>query len=328
LHCYGRRGSRGVTLIELMVGMMLSLFIAAALGTLVLNMSRAHNELDRSSRQIENGRFAIDLLAEEIKVAGYYGEVRQAAAIFQTPEPCATALADLGWAANPISLPIALEGRAGDDDVPACIGDHRANTGILTLHRLSVEQAPAASVAGADPYVQLSQCSDDPFMPPLVLSNDPAAFSLQNRACDAVNPVRRYLSRIYYVAECSDCERDVIPTLKRLELRGGAMQETALAEGIEEIQFEYGFDIDGDGAPDEFRTGLDGTPGSPANQWANIMAVRVWVLSRGTEATPGYSDAKTYDLGMYGARGPFNDEFKRRVYTTLVRVNNPAGWRE
>jgi type IV pilus assembly protein PilW len=319
---------RGMTLIELMVGIALSLFIAAALGTLVVNMSRAHNELDRASRQIENGRYAIDLLAEEIKVAGYYGEVRQAGAIFTSPDPCSTAIAALGWAANPITVPNALEGRAGTTDVPACVTSHQAATGILTLHRLSIEQVPAASVAGADPYVQLSQCAADPFMPPLVISNDPAAFTLQNRTCSAVNPVRRYLSRIYYVAPCSDCDRDSIPTLKRLELSAGTMQETALAEGIQELQFEYGFDTDSDGVPDQFRVGLDGVAGSSMNEWSNVMAVRIWVLSRSTETTPGYSDTKTYNLGAHGAHGPFNDRFKRRAYTTLVRLNNPAGWRE
>lgn len=325
---HSRRAARGFTLIELMIGITLSLFIAAALGTLVVNMSRAHNELDRASRQIENGRYAIDLLAEEIKVAGYYGEVRQASAVFTSPDPCNTAIATLGWAPNPITVPNALEGRAGTTDVPACITSHVPATGILALHRLSVEAVPAASVAGADAYVQLSQCAADPFMPPLVISNNAAAFTLQNRSCTSVNPVRRYLSRMYYVTPCSDCARDTIPTLQRMELSGGAMQETALAEGIEEIQFEYGFDTGSDGVPDQFRTSLDGVAGSPMNQWSNVMAVRIWVLSRSSEATLGYTDTKTYQLGAYGTRGPFNDQFKRRAYTTLVRLNNPAGWRE
>lgn len=322
------RAARGVTLVELMVGMTLSLFIAAALGTLVVNMSRAHNELDRASRQIENGRYAIDLLSEEIKLAGYYGDVRQAGAVYSSPDPCSTSIANLGWAANPITVPAPLEARTGSADVPACVTSHRAATAILVLHRLSTQAVPAASVAGNNAFVQTSQCSSDPFMPPLVISNSPADFFLQNLACDTVNPVRRYLSRIYYVAPCSDCARDAIPTLKRLDLSGGALQETALAEGIEEIQFEYGFDTDANGVPDEFRMGLSGVAGAPTNNWSNVMAVRIWVLSRSSESSPGYRDTKTYQLGAHGARGPYADAFKRRVYTTLVRLNNPSGWRE
>jgi type IV pilus assembly protein PilW len=112
-----------------------------------------------------------------------------------------------------------------------------------------------------------------------------------------------------------------------MELIGAALQETALAEGIEELQFEYGFDTNGDGIPDEFRIALNGVAGTPQNDWSNVMAVRIWVLSRSTEPTRGYTDAKTYDLGAHGTRGPYADQFKRRVYTTLVRLNNPAGWR-
>lgn len=322
------RTVRGVTLVELMVGMALSLFIAAALGTLVVNMSRAHSELDRSSRQIENGRYAIDLLTEEIKLAGFYGDVRQSSAVFNTPDPCTTVVASLGWSAGPIRLPNAIEGRTGTGDVPACVTSHRPDTAILLLRRLSTQEVPVASVGGSNAFVQTSQCADDPFTPPLVISTNPADFVLQDLTCTTINPVRRYLNRIYYVAPCSDCARDEIPTLKRLELTGGALEETALAEGIEEIQFEYGFDTDADGVPDEFLTELSGLPGTPTNDWSNVMAVRIWVLSRSSEPTRGYTDTKVYSLGAHGERGPYDDEFKRRAYTTLVRLNNPTGWRE
>jgi type IV pilus assembly protein PilW len=323
-----RGRARGLTLVEVMVSMTLSLFIAAALGALVVNMSRAHAELDRSSRQIENGRYAVELLAEEIRLAGFYGDVRQAGAIYSQPDPCATNIAALGWSAAPITVPVALEGRSGSGDTPACVQSHRADTAVLALHRLSTEEIDADAVAGGAAFVQTSQCALDPFMPPLVVSSSAADFTLKNLACDTITPVRRYVSRIYYVATCSDCARDEIPTLKRVELNGAAWGETSLAEGIEEIQFEYGFDVDGDAAPDEYVTSLDGVEDSPLNDWSNVMTVRIWILSRATETTPGYADAKTYTLGLHGARGPYNDGFKRRVHTTLVRLNNPAGWRE
>lgn len=327
-----RRRAQGLTLVELMVGMVLSLFIAAALGTLVVNMGRAHTELERSSRQIENGRYAIELLSEEIKLAGYYSDVSQAEAAYVTPNACETVIANLGWSASPLRAPTPLEGFTGDGDVPACVTDnssHVPRTALLALRRLSSQTTPAAAVAGSNAYLQTSQCHSDPFMPALVASSNPADFTLQNLTCDAITPVRRYLSRIYFVAPCSDCARaDGIPTLKRLELNGGVWQETALAEGIEEVQYEYGFDTDDDGAPDQFRTALDGVVGSPMNDWSNVMAVRMWVVSRTTEGSRGYTDTKTYQLGAHGSRGPFNDDFKRRVYTTVVRLQNPAGWRQ
>ena len=49
---------RGFTLVELMVAMTLSLLVLVVMITLFANTSAARSEIDKSSRQIENGRFA------------------------------------------------------------------------------------------------------------------------------------------------------------------------------------------------------------------------------------------------------------------------------
>ena len=90
------------------------------------------------------------------------------------------------------------------------------------------------------------------------------------------------------------------------------------------MQFEYGIDSAGnDGTPDAYT-------GSPAfADWANVMAVRVYVLGRNVDPTPGYSDAKTYTLGprSYTPSGA-NVSYRRHAYSALVRLNNPSGRRE
>jgi type IV pilus assembly protein PilW len=60
----------------------------------------------------------------------------------------------------------------------------------------------------------------------------------------------------------------------------------------------------------------------------NVTAVRIYVLARSREPTPGYVDTKTYTLGSAPAIGPFDDGFKRHVYTTTVRLPNVSGRRE
>ena len=151
--------------------------------------------------------------------------------------------------------------------------------------------------------------------------------------------MRKYVSRIYYISSCNECGIDTVPTLKMAELRGTAMAEVPLAEGIENMVLEYGFDttdpadstLDADaskGVPDIFLTALSGTAGARDNDWANVVAVRVHLLSRTTERTPGYSDAdRTYTLGPISINGDTTG-FKRRVYTNTVRITNIAGRRE
>ena len=59
----------------------------------------------------------------------------------------------------------------------------------------------------------------------------------------------------------------------------------------------------------------------------NVTSVRIYVLARSRERSPNYTDSKTYTLGSAGNVGPFNDNFKRHVFTTTVRLTNISGRR-
>lgn len=62
----------GFTLVELMVGMALGLFILIALLALLANVSRGNSELSKSNRMIENGRLSMMLLQGDIAHAGFW----------------------------------------------------------------------------------------------------------------------------------------------------------------------------------------------------------------------------------------------------------------
>lgn len=141
-----------------------------------------------------------------------------------------------------------------------------------------------------------------------------------------------------------------------------------LIEGIEGFRIEYGIDNlsdtgaavnytqainwadpanlnsptnRGDGTPDQYvrcptaDKALDNSEPStePASsvcmvdQLANVVTVKLYVLARSRDETPGHVDKKTYTLGTT-TLGPFNDNFKRHVFSTTVRLNNVSGRRE
>lgn len=66
------RPQRGLSLIELMVAVAISLVILVALVTVFVNTSRNNAELARTNSQIENGRFAMQLLESELAHAGFW----------------------------------------------------------------------------------------------------------------------------------------------------------------------------------------------------------------------------------------------------------------
>src|SRR5262249_19851219 len=110
-----------------------------------------------------------------------------------------------------------------------------------------------------------------------------------------------------------------------------------LVEGVENMQIEYGLDTNGDGAPDVY-TADPGSYGGCAGigcatNWANVVSIKLHLLVRTIERAPGYSDAKVYTLGRkangavntFPASGTYGDEYRRHVYLTDVRLNNPSG---
>lgn len=309
-----RRGT-GFSLVELMVAMTLSLILMAGVVSVVVNTSRSHGELSKTSRQIENGRYAMQVLREDIRHAGFYGEFADIAAPAAAPAPCDSDLADLQ-----AGMRLPVQGFAGGGGAPlGCLPGYVANTDVLVVRRASTAVTAPGALSANDVYLQTR--SDAMVM---ATGADPGVFNLTER--DGLTPaeIRRYLVHIYYIRGCSDCGvGDGIPTLTRVELSDGNLATVfPLAEGIENLQLRYGIDDTDNGAPDRFVT-LPAT----VNEWFNVVTVEASLLARNVEATPGHSDSKSYLLGDVVVAAP-GDAFKRHVFTSVARVVNASGRRE
>ena len=344
-----RARALGYTLIELLIAMGLGVAILLALTVLFSQNSGNQMELERTVRQIENARFSVDTLTEDVMHAGFFSDfdpTRLAAApVYTTPDPCDIRVRKLnagdpapqGWdsAAGPMQVPLPIEGiQAGR--VVDCLANRRANTEAIVIRR--AETGPtvtwtAAKAAGHSNnlYIQAARCDSDPV--PIRVSEIPGAepektFDLRLPDCaTGNNALRRLLQRTYYIATCNDCVAgDGIPTLKRVEMIDGALRTTAIAEGVENLQFEYGVDTTGDGVPDTMLT----AGAVAAADWQNVVSVRMHVLTRTTQPTPGYVETRTYQVGpgVTLAASTFTDSFKRSLLSTSVRLNNVGGRRE
>lgn len=68
----GQRRQQGVTLVELMVAMVISLIVLAGVGNIFIAGKRAYLAQEGLSRVQENGRFALAILSRDINLAGYH----------------------------------------------------------------------------------------------------------------------------------------------------------------------------------------------------------------------------------------------------------------
>lgn len=159
-----------------------------------------------------------------------------------------------------------------------------------------------------------------------------------------------------------------VPTLMRsqLDVSGGVLAQQApvrLLDGVEALRVELGIDDTGrtgasvnyaeavewsdattktqptnrgDGSPDYFKRCTTATACTAA-ELVDTVAVKLYVLARSRDATSGHRDSKVYCLGEPGADGTCpaantipaaNDDYKRHVFTTSMRLNNISGRRE
>jgi type IV pilus assembly protein PilW len=327
------RRAGGFTLVELMVALVLAMLVIGIAVAVYAGTSRNRGDLERSSRLAENAHYASELLNDEIRLAGYFAEVNIVGVTWQTPDPCATDMAQLGWSGDSFmvpmfTMPVPIAGYRRGDPGPACLPNRRAGTAIVVLRRVGVEAATVASIV-THPHLQVPKCTADSLVKRWVLSAKPADFTMQNIDCKTIADARPLVIRSYYVADCNECSADTTPTLKRAELIDGEIVVTPLAEGVESLQIEYGFDANGDGNPDRFLEYPDPLLGPAYGEWSNVMAVRIYVLFRSPEAQPFYQDeSKSFNLGPAGYSAAAHDGYRRVLVTSIARLNNPAGRRE
>jgi type IV pilus assembly protein PilW len=365
----------GVSLVELMVSIAISMIIMLAVVTMLSDASRSHMELNKSSQLIENGRFSVYQLQEDIHHSGFYGYFfyDDLAAPVTLPDPCvvnnpasilaAMALPIQGYNAGSLTARPNLTG-VGCATTFLTNANLQGGSDILVIRRASTDRLFGVPVAN-EIYLQSNVSTADiqignatTTVPGTVVDGDGVIILPGNEADgdtvsifqrDGITPadIRKYSVRIYFIAPCSigndpvtngvcTAGDDGVPTLKMLELGvdggGSTMIIRPVAEGVEYMKLSYGIDnipttvnsitgLIGDGVPDSYST-------SPTlAQWRSVVSVKINLLIRAPQVTAGHLDNKRYSLGGI-AVGPLNDNFKRHVFSTEVRLLNLAGPRE
>ncbi len=148
--------------------------------------------------------------------------------------------------------------------------------------------------------------------------------------------IRKYVLEVFFVSPCTisadgtgvctgtdDDGGEPLPSLKKLELRSvnGVLQlETqVLAEGVEDMQIQYG--IDTSAAESLGSGGANLYKANPtADEFKDVVSVQVAVLMR-DNVNSGFVDTNTYTL-LDKVVGPFNDIYPRNVLNGNYRIVN------
>lgn len=231
------RHHSGFSIIELMIAMTIGLLLLSGLAMIFVNTSDANRELQKIAQQIENGRYAIETLSQDLRLAGFYGHIHDLSAIpvpaTLPPDPCE----DSDAAALRSALHYPVQGYRGtihasnpasdaaaDISGTSCGGfltsaNLRKGSDVLVIRRLDTNALAAADTVTANAfYVQASATAAE--MQTGVagpLGSCPSA--LEHCKADGVTasdiklsnlsspkpsaPIRRMHVRVYFVAPCS-----------------------------------------------------------------------------------------------------------------------------
>ena len=143
----------------------------------------------------------------------------------------------------------------------------------------------------------------------------------------AVSETHDLLVNTYYVAADSQLIPGV-PALRRMSLQyvGGVsvIIDQELAPGVENMQLQFGVDVDEDNTIDRYVN-----PGDqildPADvnfiPGARVITARVWLVVRGVDFEFGLNDQRNYSPGDVNLGG-YNDDFRRMQISKTILMRN------
>jgi type IV pilus assembly protein PilW len=337
---------KGLTLIEIMVALVIGSFLMLGAMGLFMSNKRIYTEQDTMGRLQENGRFAINLLMNDLRMTGYIGCSDDSSLLTNALPGSATAtsLSNMtnhiegsenagGWLPSGLATPvgtsdgITLRYIKVIDPANASLSADMANaTANVPLTCAGADCGNFFSVGEA---VAISDCGGtDLFSITTVNTNSLAHTGLSRAYPSSATLMSRYVANRYYIANNASGN----PSLFRLTFAQDKddidsdsntteflVQNQEMIEGVENMQILYGVDNNADLIANSY---VDATGVAGAGGWDNVVSVRVAILVRTIDSDPNNElDTSTYDL-LGTVIDPVDDNRRRRVYSTTVQIRN------
>lgn len=347
--------AKGFTLVELMVAATLGLIILAGAISMFVSNKRIYTEQEEMSRLQENARFAMTMIIQDLRMAGYSGcsgapdQVNNNINGNTDPtdlffyEPLEGSEAATNWEPSNSSEQVAAM-LANTDGVTVRYfepTDVHVMNPALTPASNQIHISAESGLQQGD-AVAISDCGS---LDAVVITAAPAtsgcgAGTQSTGPTDACKTTITHnagtppagaepgnanatLSKAYneeaeilrYVTHRYYVGNDANGA-PMLFRQSGFNQVDAMVEGVENLQVMYGEDTSGnDAIADTY------VAANAVSNWDDVVSVRVSILVRSIEEYGVDTDTKTYSL-LGTDVGPINDRRRRRVFTATVDVRN------
>jgi type IV pilus assembly protein PilW len=317
------RSNAGVTLVELMVALAIGSFLIIG-AVQVYNQSRQAFVINESVARVqETAQFAMDTIEADLRMASNWGRSSrgdsiEGRSIEGDADPLGLlppATCGVEWALD-LTRPIVGSNNAyGLACAPEAPAQPLSDT--VTVRRATVDPQPLPLPNDGRLRVQTTRIQGQLFKGDAV----PASFDVTTSA------THNLLVNSYYVATSSGLV-GAVPTLRRKSLAvvGGApaVVDEEVAPGVENLQVQFGVDVDRDNTIDRYVN-----PGDPILDpadaayipGARVMTARIWLVVRSIDREGGINDPRDYEPGDVDLGVPA-DEFRRLQVSKTVLLRN------
>jgi type IV pilus assembly protein PilW len=344
----------GFSLVELMVAMSVSLLLLAGVVAIFSSSRVAYESTDQRSRVQETGRFALDQLSRHIRSAGFSGCSRQPTAVASALNADTNAALEYAFMDSPPVLGYDASGSgtwspalhpriqaltpaensdvllvrgARLDVVPMQVSQDMVGEDGVTLDATgALVVKSAGSINGIQPgagsVLMAYSCEAVSFFYANASANSlirPVSAGIPGNATNSTSypflkaaevvPVETV---IYYVHQASAPAPAGMNSLWR---KVGAANPEELVQGVEQMQIQYGVDIQGDRVVDEYRSA------ATVGNWDRVVSVRIAMLVSSVQEYGNDRDERTYRL-LDTEVPPPRDRRLRDVFTTTVGIRN------
>lgn len=323
------RAPSGFTLVELMIAIVLGLLLTAVVAEVYINSKKTYRISDNLSRVQENGRYILEELGRDIRMAGFVG-CAKFAPITNNAIPAANSWLAFNQAVNGYELPSVPGGLTVAEVAPGtdviqlqrAIGSDVRLTGNFAPNNANVQIDSNLYNYVADDILMVADCTAADIFRATTVSSGGGVVTIPHSASTNTSPnlsklynkdaeLMKLSTNIYYIGTgVSGCPAN---TLCRKALNGITLVAQPLIDNVENLQIEYGEDTNADTTADKF------VIASSVGTWANVVSVRFSLLLRTGESTLA-DKPQTYSFNG-GSITP-TDFYLRRVYTETVTLRN------
>lgn len=302
----------GFSLVELMITLVLTSYLLIGVLSLYSNVSGSHYLIGNLSEMQENGRFAMNFLAQGVRGSGFFGNLADIEdQVIPAPPTGNETDCQKNWIWR-LSEPIL--GYDQTDYSPtsqwlSCISNNDPTSDMLVLRMSSTEPIPQAELVENKDYLYSNL-----FIGELIREGE------NNTTLSAAAEYWGIKGVVLYVKD----NNKGIPSLYQYDSYTESSEE--LVEGIEKIQFSYGI---------KSSTGpfiIDyNTTANEVTDWSLVGVIQIELISRSVYPDSNYQidgkcrgQSQVYQLSndQYIPKDIFPDCYRRRVFTSIVQLRN------